>query len=76
MRAYGIETTCFLPAVRDLFEQICRRNSYQKYPLVSLLFAVATPFWLILFACAKLISGRRARMLPAALGALGVWPNR
>ena len=73
MRAYGIETTCFLPAVRDLFEQICRRNSYQKYPLVSLLFAVATPFWLILFACAKLISGRRARMLPAALGALGVW---
>ena len=59
--------------VRDLFEQICRRNSYQKYPLVSLLFAVATPFWLILFACAKLISGRRARMLPAALGALGVW---
>lgn len=73
MRAYGIETACFLPAVRDLFEQICRRNSYQKYPLVSLLFAVATPFWLILFACAKLISGRRARMLPAALGALGVW---
>ena len=73
MRAYGIETTCFLPAVRDLFEQICRRNSYQKYPLVSLLFAVATPFWLILFACAKLISGMRARMLPAALGALGVY---
>ena len=22
MRAYGIETTCFLPAVRDLFEQL------------------------------------------------------
>lgn len=73
MAEYGIHTTCYLPAVRNLLERICRRNYYQKFPLISPLFAVATPFWLLVLACAKLISDRRARSLPAALGALGIW---
>ncbi len=73
MTEYSIETTCYLPAVRDLMEKICRRNSYQSDPVISVLFAVATPFWLILLACVKLISDRRARLLPCALGVLGIW---
>ena len=73
MTEYGIRTTCYLPAVRNLFERICRRNSYQKYPILSVLFAVATPFWLLMLACAKLISDKRARLIPCALGALGIW---
>ena len=73
MTAYGIETRCCLPVVRNLFERICRRNYYQKYPIVSLLFAVATPLWLLVLACAKLLADRRARLLPASLGVLGVW---
>ena len=75
MAEYGIRTTCYLPAVRNLFERICRRNSYQKYSMISLLFAVATPFWLILLACAKLISDKRACLLSAALGVLGIWAS-
>lgn len=73
MRAYGIETTCFLPAVRDLFEQICRRNSYQKYPAG---FAALRRRHAVLADSLRLCQAhqrRRARMLPAALGALGVW---
>ena len=73
MTAYGIETRCCLPVVRNLFERICRRNYYQKYPIVSLLFAVATPLWLLVLACAKLLADRRARLLPASLGVLGIW---
>lgn len=41
---YGIETKSFLPAVRDFYERICRRNRYQRYPLLSPLFCTATPF--------------------------------
>ena len=73
MREQGLETTCFLPGVRDFYERICRRNRYQKYPIISLLFCTATPFWVILFACALLVSRRRSRCLPAALGVLGLW---
>ncbi|MFR5796754.1 MAG: hypothetical protein ACLUI3_15250 [Christensenellales bacterium] len=54
------------PAVRDLFEQICRRNSYWKYPLVSLLFAVATPLCHSLRPCRSSAAGARA-CSPAAL---------
>ena len=40
---YDIHTSCYLPAVRDFYERICRRNEYQKYPVISILFCTATP---------------------------------
>ena len=70
---YDIHTSCYLPAVRNFYERICRRNEYQKYPVVSILFCTATPFWLIVLACALLVSRRQSRLLPAAMGALGLW---
>lgn len=73
MTEQGFATTSLLPGVRDFFEQICRRNSYQKYPVVSLLFGPAAPFWALLMVCALLVARRRARLLPAALGVLGIW---
>lgn len=73
MSEYGIHTSCHFPALRDLFERICRRNAYQKYPVVSVLFCTATPFWVLLLACAILIGKRRHRLLPAALGCFGLF---
>lgn len=73
MTEAGIQNYCFLPAVANQLERICRFNYYQKYPIVAILFSTATPFWLIVFACAKLVSDRRGRFLPAALGVLGLW---
>ena len=73
MTNVGIRTSCFLPAVRNLFERICRRNYYQKYPIIAILFSTATPFWLIVFACAKLVCEKCGRFLPVALGILGIW---
>ena len=73
MTEQGFATTCLLPRVRTLMERICRRNYYQKYPVISLLFGTATPLWALLLSCALLIARRRTRLLPAALGALGVW---
>jgi len=73
MSAYGLETTSLLPRVTALYERICRRNDYQKYPLISILFCTATPLWMLLFACAHLAAARHTRYLTAALGALGLW---
>ena len=73
MREEGFENTSLLPRVKHIFERICRRNDYQEYPLISILFCPATPFWVLLFACAMLIARRQTRRLPAALGALGLW---
>ena len=70
---YDIHNACYLPAVRDFYERICRRNEYQKYPIISILFCTATPFWMIMLACALLVSRRQSRLLPAAMGALGLW---
>ena len=69
----GFATTTLLPKMRNFMERICRRNSHQKYPVISLLFAPATPFWALLLVCALLIARRRSRLLPAALGAMGIW---
>ena len=67
------ETVCLLPRVRDLIEEICKRNAYQKYPIVSILFCTATPFWVLVFAAALLIARRRARLAVCTLGMLGIW---
>lgn len=73
MSEYGLHTKNLLPSVRRVYEQICRRNAYQKYPVISILFCTATPFWVLLFACALMIARRQTRMLPASLGTLGLW---
>ena len=67
------ETTCLLPGVRDLIEKICTQNAYQKYPVISVLFCTATPFWALVFAAALLIARRRARLAACTLGVLGIW---
>lgn len=75
LSAEGIISRCFLPDVRDFYEQICRRNEYKKYPVISLLFCTATPLWVLLFAALLLIARGHTRFLPAALGALGLWAS-
>lgn len=69
----GIITVCYLPAVRAFYEKICRWNAHQEYPVLSVLFGTATPFWALMLAVATFIARRRTRCLPAALGALGLW---
>lgn len=44
MQAYGLYTTCLLPGMRAFYEQICRYNAHQKYPVVSLLFCTVRRF--------------------------------
>ena len=73
MRAQGISTTSFLPGLQALYERICRRNIYSKYPVVSVLFCTATPLWLLLFACLHLISKKQGRLALASLGVLALW---
>ena len=73
MSEFGIRQYNLLPGVRALFEQICRRNSYQKYPVISQLFCTATPLWLILFAVFTLIAQKRGRLAIAAAGVLALW---
>ena len=73
MSAEGINASCFLPAVREWFERICRRNEHQKYPIAAVLFNTAVPFWGLMLACAIAVVKRRAYCLPAALGAFGLW---
>ena len=69
----GFEMTCHLPAVRRIIEKICSANRYQRYPLISLTFCPAFPFWLLMFACAVLLARRQARLLPAAAGVISLW---
>ena len=69
----GFTMTCYLPAVRSLIQKICSFNRYQRYPLASLSFCPAFPFWLTMFACALMIVRRQARFLPSALGILSLW---
>ena len=69
----GFSFRCFLPSLRSFMERVCRRNEYQKWPVVSLLFSPALPFWALVFACFVMIARRRGPFIPAALGALGLW---
>ena len=73
LSASGISKPNRLPAVRQLLEKICRRNAYQKYPVIAQLLCTATPFWLIIFSCAALIARRKTFLLPAAAGMLALW---
>ena len=69
----GLNVRCYLPAVRELYEKICRRNEYQKYPVISLLFNTAIPFWGIVATGFLLCARRRSRMLAALLCPIGLW---
>ncbi|MBQ2991925.1 MAG: hypothetical protein IJD60_11675 [Clostridia bacterium] len=73
MSEYGIISRNILPSVERFYQKICHNNEYQKYPLITLLFCTATPFWVILFSCALLCARRQSRLLPGTLGALGLW---
>lgn len=73
MTGQGIETFCFLPGVKRFYERICRRNEYKTCPIIAQLFCTATPFWTLVLACALLVARRRTYLLPAALGALGLF---
>lgn len=73
LSASGVSKPNLLPAVRKLLEKICRRNVYQKYPVIAQLLCTATPFWLIIFSCTALIARRKMFLLPAAAGALALW---
>ena len=57
----------------NIFERICRRNVYQTYPVISVLFCTATPLWVLFFGCALLICRSRARSLPAPLISIFLW---
>ena len=70
---YGINKYDLLPGVRTLYEQICRRNIYQKYPVISQLFCTATPLWLTLFAVFTLIAQQRGRLAITAASVLALW---
>ena len=65
--------TTLLPGLRDFIEEVCRYRAYRKYPVVSTLFAIATPFWALLLACALFRAHGRGSLRVAAFGALGVW---
>jgi len=73
MSEQGIVSQTFLPKVKAFYERICRRNEYQKYPVISALFAPATPFWVLLLAGVVLIARRQTRYLPALSGCVGLW---
>ena len=75
MQAYGLYTTCLLPDVQAFYEQVCRYNAHQKYPVVSLLFGTATPFWVLMLACAMLIAQRHLHLLTAAICPLSLWAS-
>ena len=70
---HGIGKHNPLPAVRSMFEQICRRNEYLKYPIISQLMCTPTPLWMILLAIFALAARGRSRLAIAASGVLALW---
>ena len=75
MTEQGIVCTSFLPGVKALYERICRRNIYQKYPVISVLFCPATPLWTLVFACCHFAAKKRSRFILPALGAFGLFAS-
>lgn len=58
---FGVTHNSKLPALEKLFEYLFTSNSYQKLPLISLLFAPALYIWLFVFA---LLSFNRREQIP------------
>ena len=72
MSDYNIQVESKLPRLAQLVERVCLHNSYQKYPIIAILFCTATPLWMTLFACTLLISRRNTRYTCIAAGVLGL----
>lgn len=72
MSSYNIHSESLLPGLAALVDKICAHNSYQKYPLLSILFCTATPLWVVLFSCALLIARKKTRYISVAFGVLGL----
>lgn len=70
---YGVRSFNPLPAVRNFYNRLCRFNTYQKYPVISVLLCTATPVWILAFACAQLIARRKARYLLGVSGLAVLW---
>ncbi|MBR4039087.1 MAG: hypothetical protein IKJ11_03190 [Clostridia bacterium] len=70
---YGVTFTSFLPKVKLWVERICRDNTYQKLPLLSVLLCTATPVWVLVFAGALLVSRKQTKYLAAFAGVLALW---
>lgn len=65
--------TTFFPTLRDIIEEVCRYRAYQKYPIISTFFAIATPFWMLILACILFRAHGQKPLRVAAFGPLGVW---
>ncbi|MBQ6859608.1 MAG: hypothetical protein IJO02_09370 [Clostridia bacterium] len=72
MSDYNIHVKSYLPKLAAWVDKICAQNSYQKYPLLSILFCTATPLWIILFSCAMLIARKKTRSISVCAGVLGL----
>ena len=72
LSANKIYSSSLLPGLAELVERICAQNSYQKYPIISILFCTATPLWIMLFSCAMLIANKKTRYTSVAMGVFGL----
>lgn len=67
------QTPEFMQWLADFYNDITYNNSYQKLPLVSLLFSSGLPFWLLLIYIAVCIYKRYYKMLIPAFPMLLLW---
>lgn len=72
MSDYNIQVESKLPKLAQMVERVCLYNSYQKYPIIAVLFCTATPLWMILFSCALLITKKQTRYTSIAFGVFGL----
>lgn len=45
----GIKSTCYIPFVRHMYEQIINENGFFTWPVLNLLFRPAVYFWVMMF---------------------------
>ena len=69
----GIDIYNLFPAARTLYERICRRNRYQRYPIAPILFCPATPFWMLILAITLFHARKKSHLIPSTFGVLGLW---
>lgn len=67
------QTPASMQWLADFYNDITYNNSYQRLPLISLLFSSGLPFWLLLIYIAVCIYKRYYKMLIPALPMLLLW---
>ena len=72
MSGYNIQAQSLIPRLQQFFDRLVVYNSYQKYPILSILFCTATPLWMILFCCTLLIARKKTRYVSIAAGVFGL----